>query len=88
MRRTHTGSWQHSLKIIHASDLKKDEHFDKCIEKWSDPETCSDKRLQNLLCSAGGVTRCPKCEVYDCCRYGRELVRRHKCKEEKEAANG
>lgn len=63
-----------SPRVILAE--KKPERFDPVVKKWSDPDTISDRRLKQLICDAGGVHLCPKCEVYECCRYGRELVRR------------
>ena len=73
--RTGTGKVIQRLSMIIPET--KAERFDPVVQKGSDPDAISDRRLRKMICEAGGARACPKCECFDRCRYGREMVKRH-----------
>lgn len=80
-RRSENGKKMISLHALTPASMRRDDDFDPVLTKWSDPATCSDAALKKLLCDAGAVPVCPLCECFEKCQYGRELVRRAKCRQ-------
>ena len=77
MKRSANGKVLHEFKIVRPEDMKKKERPDPVLYAWSDPEKVNDRRLRQLMCTAGGAKICPACEAQ--CAYGREFIRRKQC---------
>ena len=76
-RRGANGKILHVMRIVRPEDMKKKERPDPVLYAWSDPEKVNDRRLRQLMCTAGGEKICPACEAQ--CAYGREFIRRKQC---------
>lgn len=69
-----------SVSAMQPKDLQRSGDFDPVIGYAEDPERVSDKKLRALLCEDGSLRACPKCECFERCQYGRELVKRSKAR--------
>lgn len=70
-----------SVGAMQPKDLQRSGDFDPVIGYAEDPERVSDKKLRALLCEDGSIHACTRCVCIDHCQYGRELVRRAKCRQ-------